>query len=79
MSRPQAMDGQVSPEPRTAGGDRGSLVWGRLNGSSLSCLRKDVTLCDTASRVLGRGNVAWRGRHISCAPSDAIVQVGDGS
>jgi len=27
------------------------LLWGRLNGSLLVCLRKDVGLCDTASRA----------------------------
>ncbi|MCB8813950.1 hypothetical protein [Desulfosporosinus shakirovi] len=38
-------------------------VLGRLNGSLLSCLRNDVTLCDTASRVLGTRDVAWETAH----------------
>ncbi|TGE32540.1 hypothetical protein [Desulfosporosinus sp. Sb-LF] len=52
---------------------------GRLNGSLLFCLRKDVALCHTASRGLGRedggndgdgrGMDRLGGRHISCAPS----------
>ncbi|MDR3542232.1 MAG: hypothetical protein P4L69_14895, partial [Desulfosporosinus sp.] len=32
---------------------------GRLNGSLLSCLRKDVALCDTASRAGVRGTEGW--------------------
>jgi|GEM_PF-2070267 len=64
---------------------------GRLNGSLLSCLRKDVALCHTASRARNGGtfsaaleiveypfyNEGLGRRHISCAPS--WMQVGDGS
>ena len=36
---------------------------GRLNGNLLSCLRKDVALCDTASRAevgeRGGGGTRW--------------------
>ena len=50
---PLDKDVRVSPEPRMTGGDLGSvggsahpcalpLVWGRLHGSLLVCLRKDV-------------------------------------
>jgi len=42
---------------------------GRLNGSLLFCLRKDVALCHTASRAWVGEWIVWGGRHISCAPS----------
>ncbi|SPF32615.1 hypothetical protein SBF1_1130005 [Candidatus Desulfosporosinus infrequens] len=63
MSHPLVKDGRVSPKPRMARGDLGSLAVahilvrypvfgvGRLNGSLLGCLRKDVALRDTASRA----------------------------
>ena len=42
-------------------------VWGHLNGSLLSCLRKDLALCDTASRDLGRGGTLLGGTaHFMC-------------
>gem|GEM_PF-5662315 len=34
---------------------------GRLNGSLLGCLRKDVALCETASWAWGRGTVRLSG------------------
>ena len=55
MSHPLAMDGRVSLKPWTA---RRDLVHcpafgvGRLNGSLLGCLRKDVALCHIASHCV---------------------------
>ncbi|MDR3584853.1 MAG: hypothetical protein P4L59_05950, partial [Desulfosporosinus sp.] len=47
---------------------------GRLNGSLLGCLRKDVALCHTASWAWVGERKVWETgclerRHISCAPS----------
>ena len=48
------------------------VFWvGRLNGSLLGCLRKDVVLCDTASWAwVGKRGNTLGGRRISCAPSE---------
>ncbi|WP_176716168.1 hypothetical protein [Desulfosporosinus sp. BG] len=43
---------------------------GRLNGSLLVCLRKDVALVSHCVLGLGRGErKSGGGRHITCAPS----------
>jgi len=66
-SVPVAMDGEKGPctLPR---------VWGRLNGSLLFCLRKDVA--DVSHCPGARGGETLHGRrHISCAPSMQVWQV----
>ncbi len=66
---PPAMDGQVSPEPRMAGGDPvhcPAFRVGRLNGSLLFYLRKDVALVSHCALGLGRGDV-WEKAHFMCA------------
>ena len=51
---------------------------GRLNGSLLICLRKDVALVSHCVPGLGRGDEKRSGRrHILCAPS--FVSVGEGT
>ncbi|TGE31998.1 hypothetical protein [Desulfosporosinus sp. Sb-LF] len=64
MSRPWLTGGSARPVHCPVSGV------GRLNGSLLGCLRKDVALCHTASRAWDGGeDGVLRGRHISCAPS----------
>jgi|GEM_PF-1478680 len=81
-AHPLAMDGRVSLKPRMA---RRDLVHcpvfgvGRLNGSLLGCLRKDVALCHTASRAWVGERRFGRTAHFMCTVClqvDAIVQSG---
>gem|GEM_PF-6688829 len=50
-------------------------IWGRLHGSLLYCLRKDVALMSHCVPGLGRetGTGAFWRRHISCALSNSSI------
>ncbi|MCO5385689.1 MAG: hypothetical protein NHB14_07895 [Desulfosporosinus sp.] len=66
MSRPWLTGGSVHPctLPR---------MWGRLNGSLLFCLRKDVADVSHCVPRLGTGRRLFGRRHISCASSYASL------